>query len=232
VKRAEYAQTQARALEPRLPKLAITAPAKPPTGFSVQRDGAPVNTAELGLALYVDPGEHEVSASAPGFVSFSQKITAVEAKTETLAIPDLAAEPTMTEEKVATETEEVIPDEVVPPSPTRKYLGLGLGGAGVVAVGVGLAFGAKAMSANNKAKDLCGDELACSSANFDEGQRLIDDGRSKATVSTVLVIAGGAAIAAGAVVFLTAPRASDQRTARLVPLLDRGGAGVGLAGSF
>jgi len=229
-KRAEYADKQAQLLEPRLPKLTITAPANPPAGLTVQRDGAPVTAPELGLALYVDPGEHEVTASAPGFEPSSQKITVTEGKAETLAIPALVAKPEEAKPPIITAPPVV---EEVPASPTRKYIGLGVGGAGLVAVGVGLVFGKKAMSANEDAKSLCGPELQCSSANFAKGKRLIEDGRSKATLSTVFVIGGGAAIAAGVVLFVTAPRATERATtARIVPIVDSTGAGIGFAGDF
>lgn len=229
-KRSDYAQKQALVLEPRLPKLAITPPPKPPTGLTVQRDGAPVNVGELGLALYIDPGVHEVTASAPGFETFSQNITLVEGKTETLAIPDLTAN--LEQAKPIANPEQPVVD-TIPVSPTRVYVGLGIGGAGLVAVGVGLVIGSQAISANNKAKKLCGDNLVCSAENFDEGKKLIDDGRSKATISTVLVIAGGAAVAAGVVVYLTAPRARERNAAaRLVPVIHETGAGIGLAGAF
>jgi tetratricopeptide (TPR) repeat protein len=229
-KRSDYAQKQALVLEPRLPKLAIILPPKPPPGLTVQRDGAPVSVGELGLALYIDPGVHEVTASAPGFETFSQKITLVEGKTETLAIPDLTAKPEQTKPNANSEPPVV---DTTPISPTRKYVGIGIGGAGIVAVGVGLIIGVQAISANNKAKELCGNNLACSAENFDAGKKFVDDGRSKATISTALVIVGGAAVAAGIVVYLTAPRARERHTAvRLVPVIHAAGAGIGFAGTF
>src|SRR5581483_7068571 len=66
-KRAAYAQKQAAALEPRLPRLSISAPPHPPAGFTIKRDDSAVDAAEFGTALYVDPGSHTVTASAPGF---------------------------------------------------------------------------------------------------------------------------------------------------------------------
>jgi tetratricopeptide (TPR) repeat protein len=229
-KRSDYAQKQALQLMPRLPRLTITAPSRPPPGLVVQRDALVVNAAELGLALYVDPGAHEVTAAAPGFEPFSRTITLVEGKTETLAIPDLTPKPEQPKAKPSTESVENLGER--PVSPTRKYVGLGIGGAGVVGAAIGLIVGAQAFSANNKAKQLCGDDLACSAENFEAGKKLVDDGRSKATISTVLTVAGGAAIVAGAVLYFTAPKAPEQRTARLVPIIDRTGAGLGLAGTF
>jgi tetratricopeptide (TPR) repeat protein len=232
-KRSDYAQKQALVLERRLPKLAITPPPKPPAGLTVQRDGAPVNGSELGLALYVDPGVHEVTASAPGFEAFSQQVTLVEGKSETFAIPNLTPKlepvrPPSTPQPPAMDTV-----ATTPVSPTRRYVGLGIAGAGIAVVGVGLIIGAQAISDNNKAKQLCGNNLACSAENFDAGSKFVSDGRSKATVSTVLVIAGAAAVAGGAVVYLTAPRARERTTAaRLVPVIHATGGGLGLTGTF
>src|SRR6185295_11965790 len=93
VKRRSYAQKQAAALEPRLPRLAVSAPAHPPEGFVVERDGTAIDPGAQGVALYVDPGVHEIAASAPGYEAFKRSVTSVEGKAETLAIPDLKPVP-------------------------------------------------------------------------------------------------------------------------------------------
>jgi hypothetical protein len=233
-KRAEYAQKQATALEPRLPKLAISAPSNPPTGFVVKRDDTAVDAGALGVALYVDPGTHKVTASAPGFEAFTVSVTLVEGKTETLAIPNLVAKPAAEQAAdTASSARTAATEPAAPVSPKRKYIALGLGGAGVVAIGVSLVFGAKASSSFSDAKALCGANLVCSDADaFSRSKQLMSDARSSATVSTVLMIGGAAAIAAGAIVFLTAPRASEHATARIVPVPHDGGAGLALAGTF
>jgi hypothetical protein len=109
---------------------------------------------------------------------------------------------------------------------------LGVGAAGVASVGVGLVFGAKANSTYKDAKALCGPDLACNSANYPRPRQLFHDAQSSATTSTVLVIAGGAAIAAGAVVYLTAPRAAERATARIVPVVHDRGVGLAITGGF
>ncbi|HEX7843381.1 MAG TPA: hypothetical protein VF469_38175 [Kofleriaceae bacterium] len=156
-----------------------------------------------------------------------------------------ALEPRLTE--LAT-TEPVAPDpEVAPtqaprslapaepvadPSSTRTHLAIGLGAAGLATAGAGLLFGAKARSSFHEAKQLCGAHLACPITDYDRGKQLVRDARSDATFSTVLVAAGGAAIVAGAVVFLTRSSARTQRTARLAPIVHDHGAGVALIGRF
>ena len=88
LKRAEYAQKQAAALEPRLPKLAISAPANAPVGFTVQRDDTAIDAGGLGVALYVDPGTHKITAVAPGYESVTLTVNLVEGKTENTCDPD------------------------------------------------------------------------------------------------------------------------------------------------
>jgi tetratricopeptide (TPR) repeat protein len=233
VKRADYAQKQAAALESRLPKLAISAPANPPTGFVVKRDDTMIDAGGLGVALYVDPGTHKVTASAPGFEDFTVTITVGEAKTETLAIPNLAAKPTADLAKSAIGHNIDTPEPVVPASRTRRYVAIGAGAVGVVTVSLGLVFGAKANSTYLDAKALCDPNLVCNSpTDYDRARALMSDARSTATASTVLVVGGGAAIIAGAIVFLTAPRAKEQANARVMPVIHDRGAGLAIRGEF
>jgi tetratricopeptide (TPR) repeat protein len=232
-KRAEYAQKQAAALEPRLPKLAISAPPSPPPGLVVKRDETAIAGTELGMALFVDPGPHTVTATAPGFEPVTLNITVAEGKNEVITIPALVAKP----EAPKVEPPKVDPEEpveVTAPPKTRLYAAIGAGAGGLVAVGVGLVFGARAKGQLGDAEELCGKELKCSVDNFARGKTLVDSAHTSANISTVLVIAGGAAIAAGVVLFLTAPRASaeERATARLVPVPHEGGAALTVVGSF
>ena len=232
-KRADYAQKQATALEPRLPKLAISAPVNKPAGFVVKRDGTAIDSGELGSALYVDPGTHEVVASAAGYEPYTVTVTVLEGKTETLSIPPLVAKPAAdTEDKKPDGDQEVDTAAISAKARQRKLIALGLGGGGVVAIGVGLVFGAKASSTYSDAEKLCGKDLVCSMENFDRGKKLVSDARSAGTISTVLVGVGVAAAAAGAIVYFTAPKAPERATARLVPVPQQGGAGLALVGTF
>jgi len=47
-----------------------------------------------------------------------------------------------------------------------------------------------------------------------------------------MIVGGGAAIAAAAIVYLTAPRARERAASRIVPVPHDGGAGLALAGTF
>jgi hypothetical protein len=200
----------------------------------VTRDGTAIDAAALGVAVYVDAGRHEIVASAPGFARFTKVVTLIAGKTETLAIPSLIAAAaqsggaTLPVEDAGASTA-----PLVAVSSTRAYVAIGVGAVGVATVGVGLLFGATARSNFADAKSLCGDKLICEGdGTYRLGQQLIHDARSNATISTVLVAAGGAAIIAGAVVFLTRPHTRESRTARIVPAPQAHGAGFAIVGRF
>jgi len=240
-KRRSYAQKQAAALEPRLPRLSVSAPAHPPEGFVVERDGTAIDPGAQGVALYVDPGVHEIAASAPGYEAFKRSVTSVEGKAETLAIPDLKPVPRLPVAKTEPPPIQAPPhreqrlaasQSVPAPSRTRKFVALGVGAAGVAALGVGLVFGAKARSTYRDAEALCGADLVCDPADYDKGKRLVRDANSQATISTVLVAASGAAIVTAAVLWLTAPRPRERTVARIAPVIDGHGGGLAVVGRF
>ncbi len=83
------AKAEADALAPRLAKLHVAPPPKLIAGLVVKRDGADI-TVLVGTDMAIDPGEHTIVASAPGFVDFSAKVAiSGEATTTQLALPAL-----------------------------------------------------------------------------------------------------------------------------------------------
>ncbi|WP_434040744.1 MULTISPECIES: hypothetical protein [Sorangium] len=92
VEREKVARQRATALEPRLVRLTITAPADAPADLQVKRDGALVGRAQWGIPVPVDPGKHTIEASAAGRAPFAKTVEATRAgASETVAIPPLPA---------------------------------------------------------------------------------------------------------------------------------------------
>ncbi|MCE9571991.1 MAG: hypothetical protein K8W52_02425, partial [Deltaproteobacteria bacterium] len=67
-------QKRAAALEPRLNRVRINPPAADIPGMVVARDGSDA-TASLGVEMPVDPGEHRIEVSAPGYHPWTFKLT-------------------------------------------------------------------------------------------------------------------------------------------------------------
>jgi hypothetical protein len=59
-----------------------------------------------------------------------------------------------------------------------------------------------------------------------------NDAKSQATISTVGFIAGGVVLAAGVVVYLTAPKARPATAIRLMPAVGMGEVGLRVGGAW
>lgn len=220
----EAATGFAKALEPKLSKLSISATQVP--GLIVKRDGNPISLATLGVPIAVDPGEHEIEASAPGYAPYTTKITVgADGKAESLQIPAL------------TESKEEIGGAGTPAGPAKsgplRTVSYIVGGAGVVGLGLGTIFGVMASSQASNAEStptLCPNKQ-CTKAGLAE----IDSASTKATISTVGFIGGGALLATGVVLFLVSSpkKVSDSgTTAHFVPSVGPDGGGFSVLGRF
>ena len=115
-------------------------------------------------------------------------------------------------------------------------IGLIAGGVGVAGLAVGTIFGFKAKSKENAANANCwpNDNTRCNH----EGVTMIADGRTAASISNIGFIGGGIAIAGGALIYLTAPKAAPERATatlheiRLMPVTTPSASGLWLDGKF
>ena len=88
--REEAARQYAHALEARLSTLSIAVPAAVARipGLTVRRDGAAIQAPAWSIAVAVDPGDHLVSASAPGWRGFTTTVVVgAVADHQTVTIP-------------------------------------------------------------------------------------------------------------------------------------------------
>lgn len=245
--RERAARSFAAALEPRLPRLVIRVPeGSVVAGLEVSRDGTAVSRALFDNEIYVDPGEHQVSAVAPGRARFKVVVTARAGKQVVVEIPVLAPQASSSGDDG--DAGEASPSarsragvSAGEPGPVdgrrRRTLGLGLGGGGIAFVAGGVGFALAARSAWDDAFDSgeCVREmLVCTPA----GQERADAARTRALLADILVGTGVALAVTGAVLYLTAPDhgPAGERAARgrpvAVPMLWSGAVGVEVTGSF
>jgi hypothetical protein len=251
-RRAEVARRHAAALEPSLSTLTITIVAPDPA-LTVTRDGVEVGRAQWGLAIPVDPGPHVVAATAPGSRSWQTTTHVPGAHASvTLAVPALEPEAPSRGEPAPTPVPAVAAaasvasvGAVAPSAPsaspapppgsapasslgTMRISAIAAGGAGLVGLGLGAYFGLRA-----------GSDLADSNANGncvgdhcnDAGTRARNDALGAATASTVAFVVGAAAVGAGVVLWLVAPRAHAPAVGLTGATTGRDGAVV-LHGAF
>ena len=212
--RLDLATERAQALQERLSTLtirAITGDDNDPH-LEIRRDGVTVQAAELGAPIPVDPGEHVIEAVSPGKQPWSSKVQVTgDAAKVSVDIPKLqaSAEPAA---PAAAPVVTAAPGNVAPASDkpvgsAQRMTGLVFGGVGVVGLGLGTFFGLQASSKWSDAKGKCTDyPYGCGA----EGADLRSSAHSQATVSTVAFVAGGALLATGVVLYLTAPAKKES----------------------
>jgi hypothetical protein len=208
-KREHVALERAQSLEPKLPRLMIVVPSEAASqGLVVERDGVALGPMQWGLPVPVDPGVHSLTAKAPDHTPWTTTVQ-LPARAETLqvTIPVLegAAPPVAPPVPAAapgaigalsTETRSA-------PGSTQRTLGIVLAGAGVIGAGIGTYFSFHAKSTydgSNTSGHCQGNQ--CDAV----GKQDRSDAFAQATIATVAIGAGAAALVGGAVLFLAAPK--------------------------
>jgi serine/threonine-protein kinase len=238
--RARTGRDRAARLEPLLSRLTIqVAPeSQQISGLSIERGAATVQQALWNVPVPVDPGEYSVTATAPGYETWTQKVSVPEkAAKASILVPPLkkgaepdkgtvAATPATTSTPSAPPSPEGQPFVTQPvqserPGSGQRTAAYVVGAAGVAGVVVGSIFGLRAMSKNKSGEAIC-PNYVCTDMS---AQGYFDDARSAARVSNITFGVGAAALVGGAVLYLTSPRSVPVNAAV-------GPRGITVGGSF
>jgi serine/threonine-protein kinase len=201
LERESVARERAALLAPRLSKLVVNVPAASRVqGLEIVRDGAVIGTAQWGLAIPLDVGEHTVEAKAPGYETWKSSVPVTgEGTTSQISVPAL----------VRSET-----PSVPPPHPasaagqsseglgTQKVVALVAGGVGVVGLAVGGVFGLKAVSNKKDADPYCSGGDCTDPRGVTAG----NDAHAAGNAATVGLVVGAVGLAAGLTLWFTAPK--------------------------
>ncbi|WP_438020097.1 hypothetical protein WMF18_13960 [Sorangium sp. So ce315] len=160
------AKARGARLEPRLPRLTLKVPrAAAVEGLEVTLDGAPVDSAAFGKARPIDPGEHRVTASAPGRKRWEGKVSIKRGERKAVTVPALARDGSAAPEPA--KAAEAPAKEAAPPAAAVADRGEGAGkgaagaGKGAAATGAGKgAAGPEEGAAGAKAAETSADAAA------------------------------------------------------------------------
>jgi len=197
---------------------------------TVTMDGLPLAQKLDGSPLSLDPGEHAFHFEVTGQPPLDKQLVLREGEKDRRESVVIGPPP-----PVAPPATTPAPTPVAPgPSwwTTQRTLAVIGGGVGVVGLGIGAIFGGLAMSDQSQEKTNCS---AGGCGNRPQAVADYNTGSSNATASTVGFIAGGVLLAAGAVLFFTAPSPSAAPTTGrlyLAPSTTAGGAGFVLGGEL
>ena len=219
---------RAARLEPRLPRMTVRLK-EPAKDIEVRRDGILLMPGELDIPTPIDPGRHTIRAKAPGAEEWTRAVDVTEAAPVVVDVPSLVP---LT--PVARRPDGAIPGggdpgPSAPPSNepgsggTQRVIGLVVAGSGLLLLGVGAVFAVLARKTDDRAEEHCErqDIRRCT----DQGLSLIDDAKSQALVSTVVVAVGATALAGGVVLVLTAPSRPKASSLRFTPTFTDSSAG-------
>jgi hypothetical protein len=200
------------AAKPRIAKLKIAVAAPPDAQMTVKVDGENMPLANLNVSRPVDPGEHAIEVTAPGFLPASAKVRLADGGNDSVALtleadpnaPKVAALPPGGGQGGPPGGNQPPPDHGQGSSKVPAYAAFGVG---VVGLGIGTIFG---IIASGKKSDL---DTGCTNKTCPESQRsTLDSAKSNATISTVGFVIGGVGIAAGAVLYILASGSSSAST--------------------
>lgn len=195
----------------------------------VTMNGVTVATRLDGAALNVEPGEHSFEFTTPGYPPVTRTLVlreGVKRRQEQIAFAPVVVPG---ESPQAAATAPLAPATAGQPQTEasgdgRRTVAYVLGGAGVVALGLGAFFGLKAKSTYDDSKTDCTNNL-CGAKGVEGGK----DASTQAAVSTISFIAGGALLASGIVLFVTAPKDGGVT---VQPTVGTAGAGLRLGATW
>jgi hypothetical protein len=198
------------------------------TDVTVTVDGQPVASKLDGTAMRFEPGQHVFGFEASGFEPLTKTFVLKETekgRRERIVLkrpPKVATEPTPLP---------AIPPDQLEPSPanglgTQRWLGIAAAGVGLAGIVTGSIFGLMASSEWNAQQSACGSPSSCPDHDgaVTHHANMTTDG----AISTWTFIGGGALVAGGALLFLTAPRRYAAPSSALVVSPGAGPRGVGL----
>jgi hypothetical protein len=230
--RESVAKAHLAAIAPKLVRLTVTVqPEARVAGLEITWNGTAIPEAQWGLAFPVDPGEHVLTAAAPGRRKWTTRVEIAREPVSSVAIPVLPVE--ASEPPALTPPPPVVappvksdPDRVSSDGASQRTIGVVAAAAGVIAIGVGTVFELRALSAAKDRDDAARAGDASTTASKQE------DAKSAQTVGFIVGGVGIAALGAGIALFLTAPSsakpASGGRTrgVAVTPILAPSAGGI------
>jgi hypothetical protein len=218
--RPKVARAQRDQLAQQVPELTVSLSPDTPPGTVVTRDGQILAEAALGVGFPVDPGEHTVTAQAPGGATAEQRITLGKGEKKKLVMEAPAvprAEP-VAPGPSAPAGAPVVAEAGAGPS-GRRVATYVIGGVGVAGLALGGVMGGLALGRKSVIQNHCGSAIGSKDPSACDGTGLAaaNSAKTLSVGSTVGFAAGGAVAAAALVLLLTEPRPARPAASKRGP---------------
>lgn len=217
--RDKVAHDRADKLAPKIPRLSLVAPTPAPEGLRITCDGRELGPGDIGTPFMTDAGEHVVTIEALHAKRTEQKVVVPETGTASVVLV-LATE--------KSEAPPTPPPDTGSPGTGMRIAGGAIGGVGLVGIVVGSVFGIIASSKLSQSNDAnhCDAQNTCDP----NGLSLRSQAKDAATVSTIMFVVGGVALATGITLFVLAPK--SKSAVALVPMVTPEGGYATVSGRF
>jgi hypothetical protein len=192
--RAEIARAQQKLLASKVARVTLVLAPGAPAGTVVRRDGAPVEAADLGAEVPMDPGPIDLVVDAPGRPSRTVRV--VVAAGEERRIDLAPGDAPVPADK---------PREASSGIPRRTWVYVA-GGVGLVGLGLGAVTGAMALGKKSTIDEHCID-LVCD----DEGADAAEASKPLGLLSTIGFAVGVAGAGAAIVLWVTEPKEPEAQ---------------------
>jgi hypothetical protein len=224
---ARKSTARADALAPRRPMLKVVVEGSAKLlDLSVKIDGRLMESSEWGQPSPIDPGEHRITAEAPGKSTWSLSIR--------IALAKVGESPEVREVK--------IPELAALPVPKQRVAALFVGGATLGAVVVGSIFGAQAFSKWDEARRTCSGNNTpmlpneCTSnegERYDTAKSISATGQVFAHISTASFVLAGVGLATTGFLWFTAsPSVPSVPSIEVAPAAGPTGASLTMRAHF
>jgi hypothetical protein len=220
--RHDFAIQHALALETKLPRVLFQLSADHALS-SIDVDGEPLSDSRWYLPVFLDPGEHSVTLSAPGKQRETVRFRVIASPTV-----QLVSMPALVDAVTVPPPPPPVPSRILAADPdrTRRLTGRVALGAGGVGIALGLTFGLLAVSKRDEIGSRC-----LANRCTEEGSQLYRDAQSDAAISTWSTVIGiGAAAVGGWLVFTSRPAIAGGPSVGVAPRA--GGAELGVRAAF
>ncbi len=228
------AQSEIGAIEGRRSRVTVTV-----TGADAPKvtiDDVAVRVEALGAPRFVDPGTHVIKAVADGYQPASQSVTIAEGATQTVAlalqkdttaaaaplvvaVPGGGAAPASATGAPAGAESGTTAQGGAPLNRTLGFVALGIGGVGIIE---GAITGILAIGDHNNLKNECPNGTCPPGGPSSD----LSSYHTMGLLSTVGFIVGGAGLAGGLVLVLTAPKSAPATGLHVTPYVGFGTAGA------
>ena len=219
--RESLARERAQAIQPKLSYLTVKLEGAAPVGLAVQRNGETVPLPSLGVAIPVDPGPQELSASAPDRVTWNHHLDVLaRAGTTVVQIPALRVAP----RRLALVAPGANGAQGAAHSErhTQRVIGVAATITGAAALLAGAGFAWYANHENNRSRQ----DIFCPTDSHNGctpgGVTIRERAQSFARASTITLAAGAAVTGFGIVLWSTAPKRKEQAASAAIRLTATG----------